>query len=183
VQSFKYPQLWWLKFVVGSLCLFLDYQSKEWARTSLPAFGGVPCTIPVLDQIIRFALVTNTGAAFSLGRGHGLIMAILASLITLVLIGWVLKEEQTTSGKTPLIGIGAGFLIGGALGNLLDRVMRQRVTDFIEFSLFQFPVFNVADVCIDIGIGLIIISALLAKNAGEKDKEKENETIEESQGS
>ena len=183
MQAFKYPQLWWLKFVVGSLCLFLDYQSKEWARTSLPAFGSVPCTIPVLDHVIRFALVTNTGAAFSLGRGHGLIMAILASLITIVLVGWVLKEEQTTSGRSPLIGIGAGFLVGGALGNLLDRLLRQRVTDFIEFSQFQFPVFNVADVCIDIGIGLIIISALLAKSIGEKEKENENEKIEESEGS
>lgn len=171
MQAFKYPQLWWLKFVVGSLCLFFDYQSKEWARSSLPAFGSVPCPIPVLDHIIRFALVTNTGAAFSLGRGHGVIMAILACVITMVLIGWVLKEEQTTSGRSPLIGAGAGFLIGGALGNLLDRVLRQRVTDFIDFSFFQFPVFNVADVCIDIGIGLIIISALTAKNISEKEKE------------
>jgi signal peptidase II len=172
VQAFKYPQLWWLKFVVGGSCLFFDYLSKEWARHSLPSFGNVPCTIPVLDHIIRFALVTNTGAAFSLGRGHGVIMAILATLITLVLIGWTVKEERTANGFSPLIGVGAGFLIGGAMGNLLDRVLRQRVTDFIEFSFFQFPVFNVADVCIDIGIVLIILSTLTLKKATEQAREK-----------
>lgn len=112
-------------------------------------------------------------------------MAVVASLITLILIVWVLKEEQTASGRSPLIGIGAGFLIGGALGNLLDRVLRQRVTDFIDFSFFQFPVFNVADICIDIGIGLIIISALTAKNIADKEKEpaKKDEKIEESERS
>ena len=101
-------------------------------------------------------------------------MAIVASLITLVLIFWMLKEEKAANGRSPLISAGAGFLIGGAVGNLLDRVLRQRVTDFIEFSFFQFPVFNVADICIDIGIGLILISALMAKPDSGKEKKVES---------
>ncbi len=161
MQIFKYPKLWWLKIVVACLCFIVDYCTKEWARNYLPKFG----TCPFIPHFLQLTFVTNTGAAFNLGSGHGLLMTLIATAVTIWLIAWVLREGQGPAGQSLLMSLGAGFLIGGACGNLFDRFVRGRVTDFLEFSFFQFPVFNVADVCIDIGIGLIIIFALRNKQS------------------
>jgi signal peptidase II len=161
LEIFKYPKLWWLKIVVASVCFFLDYASKEWARAN-PFNYGSSTLVP---HLLQFTLVTNTGAAFNLGSGHGLLMTLIATAVTVLLVVWVLKEEKGHGGPSLLISLGAGFLIGGACGNLVDRFARGRVTDFLEFTFVSFPVFNVADICIDVGIGLIIIFAIKGRNA------------------
>jgi signal peptidase II len=155
----------WIKFLVGGLCLLVDFVSKDWARSALDTVGEMP----FIPGFLRFNLVTNTGAAFNLGSGHAIVMTVLATAVTLVLIFWVLKEERKAAVSRLLINVGAGFLIGGALGNLADRFMRGRVTDFIEFAFFRFPVFNCADVCIDVGVGLLIIAAWRNRRTGKAD--------------
>jgi signal peptidase II len=162
LEIFQYPKLWWLKIVVASVCFFLDYLSKEWARTNLPNYGSSP----LLPNLLQLTLVTNTGAAFNLGSGHGLLMTLIATAVTIWLMVWVLKEEKGQGGQSLIMSLGAGFLIGGACGNLFDRFARGRVTDFLEFTFVSFPVFNIADICIDVGIGLIIIFAIKGKRAG-----------------
>ncbi len=161
MQLFKYPKLWWLKFVIALSCFSLDYLTKDWARNHLHLYGSEP----FIPNFLRLTLVTNSGAAFNLGSNHALLMTVIATTVTLLLIIWVLKEDQAMSGKSNLIGIAAGFLIGGALGNLSDRFLRGRVTDFLEFTFVSFPVFNLADIFIDVGVGLIIILALKNKSA------------------
>jgi signal peptidase II len=162
LEIFKYPKLWWLKIIVASLCFFLDYASKEWARANLPNYGSSQ----FVPHFLQLTLVNNTGAAFNLGSGHGLLMTLIATAVTILLVVWVLKEEQGQGRPSLLMSLGAGFLIGGACGNLVDRFARGRVTDFLEFTFVSFPVFNVADICIDVGIGLIIIFAMIGKSAG-----------------
>jgi signal peptidase II len=144
-----------LRLTFCGLCFAVDLASKHWARTYLSAAHS----LPFIPGLLRLSLVSNTGAAFSLGSGHAILMTVIAALVTLCLIIWVLKEEKKARVSRALVNIGAGFLIGGALGNLSDRFLRGRVTDFLEFDFIQFPVFNVADVCIDIGVGLLLISA------------------------
>lgn len=155
MQDQKASKLHWVKVLVGSICFVVDFFSKDWARTSLSS----GTEMPFIPGFIRFNLVTNTGAAFNLGSGHANVMTVVASIVTILLIVWVLSEERKASASRLLINIGAGFLIGGAVGNLADRFIRGRVTDFIEFACFRFPVFNCADICIDIGVGLLIIAA------------------------
>ena len=155
MQDHKAPNPCWIKYLVGGVCFLVDFVSKDWARTSLATIGE----LPFIPGFLRFNLVTNTGAAFNLGSGHAIVMTIIATAVTVVLIVWVLKEERKALAGKVLINIGAGFLVGGAVGNLADRFLRGRVTDFIEFAFFRFPVFNCADVCIDIGIGLLLIAA------------------------
>ena len=74
----------------------------------------------------------------------------------------MLKRESELVSNLERIGL--GFLFGGACGNLLDRFTIGKVTDFLDFTFINFPVFNMADVFIDIGIGLIIIS-MMRENA------------------
>ncbi|HEY9684145.1 MAG TPA: signal peptidase II [Oculatellaceae cyanobacterium] len=151
----KVPTFGWIKFVVGAVCFAADMATKEWARNCLTGDSE----IALVPGLLNFNLVTNTGAAFNLGSGHALTMTIIASTVTLLLITWVLREEKRATTSRLFINIGAGFLIGGAIGNLADRFLRGRVTDFIELAFVRFPVFNCADVFIDIGVGLLIIAA------------------------
>ena len=135
--------------------------TKGWARQALGTTGEMS----FIPGFLRFNLVTNTGAAFNLGSGLPVVMTAVAAFVTIVLVAWVLFEERKASSRRGLIDIGAGFLIGGALGNLDDRFMRGRVTDFIEFAFVRFPVFNCADVFIDIGVGLLIVALWQGRQA------------------
>lgn len=155
----------WIIPLVATLCLLADSTSKEWARNQLIA--GDP--FPVIPGLIRFYLTHNTGAAFSLGAGNSYLMTALASVVTLSLVAWMMKRESSLVSNVERVGL--GFLFGGACGNLLDRFSQGQVTDFIEFTFINFPVFNCADVFIDIGIGLILIAMMSEKSARNEGEE------------
>ncbi|MBS1954670.1 MAG: signal peptidase II [Cyanobacteria bacterium SZAS-4] len=156
----------WIIPLVATLCLLADSTSKEWARNQL--ITGDP--YPFIPGAIRFYLTHNTGAAFSLGAGNSYLMTALASVVTLSLVAWMLKRESTLVSNVERVGL--GFLFGGACGNLLDRFSQGQVTDFIEFTFINFPVFNCADVFIDIGIGLILVAMMSEKSARTKEGEE-----------
>ncbi len=141
---------------VAGLCLTADFLSKQWARNNLQ-LGSSQTFIP---GVLNFTLTSNTGAAFSLGAGNGDFMFMLALLMTGLISAWIIKRELSSDPPINLERIGLGCILGGAIGNLLDRFILGRVTDFLEFAFVSFPVFNVADSLIDIGIGLMLIAAL-----------------------
>jgi len=114
---------------------------------------------PFLPPFIKFSLVTNTGAAFSFGSDNGLMVLIIASLVFLLLIFWYHRRLKRGF-ESRLEQYGLAIVIGAAFGNLLDRYFYGRVTDFLELTFVKFPVFNFADVMIDVGIALIIFSSL-----------------------
>jgi signal peptidase II len=141
--------------IAGVLSLALDLVSKNWARHALV----VGDSQPFLPSLIRFSLVTNTGAAFSVGSGNGLVVLIMATVVFLLLIYWYLRRLKRGF-ESRLEQYGLAIVIGAAFGNLLDRYLYGCVTDFLEFTFIKFPVFNFADIMIDVGIGLIILSTL-----------------------
>lgn len=161
------PVKWLATPVAALLCIAADYLSKRWAEKALT----VHLSQPFIPGLINFNLTSNTGAAFSIGRDSGYLMTTLATVVTVILIGWYVSRERDKLKPDTLERIGIGFVIGGAIGNLLDRYFRGSVTDFLEFAFMDFPVFNVADAMIDVGIGLVLISMLLYKEAGSKKKE------------
>lgn len=93
--------------------------------------------------------------AFSLASGHIQITTWISLIVSFVLI-YVFITNQPRQ-RIILYYIAFGFLLGGACGNIIDRFYQGFVTDFIEFSQFDFPVFNMADIFIDIGIVLLLI--------------------------
>ena len=117
---------------------------------------------PFIPKLLNFNLTSNTGAAFSIGKDSSMVMTALASVVTVVLLLWYISREKEEIKPDTLERTGIGFIFGGALGNLLDRFMKGSVTDFLDFAFMTFPVFNVADAMIDVGIGLILISMIRA---------------------
>jgi signal peptidase II len=108
---------------------------------------------------LRLALTFNSGAAFGLGRGKTTIFVLGAVALVVVLVGLGRRASRTAT--LPAV-IAMGLLLGGALGNLTDRVIRHHhgaVIDFIDLQWW--PVFNVADACITVGAVLLVLTGLL----------------------
>lgn len=93
----------------------------------------------------------NTGGAFSFLRGHNWVFIVFGSIILMVLL-WLAREAPDSPPKQNLA---MGLLVGGAVGNLLDRVRLSYVVDFLDFKVW--PIFNIADSAICVGIGLLLI--------------------------
>lgn len=147
-------------FIIAFICTFID----QIIKILLSGILGVGEGINVISGFFAVTMLHNTGAAFSI-LSSNTILLILVSLVALNLIYFFLIKDRNL---TKLENIIYGVLIGGILGNLIDRVIHGYVIDYLDFTIFgyAFPVFNFADICIVISIFLIII--LTCK--GEKDE-------------
>ena len=113
-------------------------------------------TCPGLFEITHY---TNTGAAFSLFRGRTLLLAIVSSGIILTLLGFLVKRLHLTRGAQ----ITLSFLIGGGIGNLIDRMFFGGVTDYFRLLIIPFPVFNLADVFVTLSALVLSIYILTGR--------------------
>ena len=158
----------WILPAVLAVCAFAaDYYSKSWANSAL-TIGN---SLPFLPGFLRFTLTRNTGGAFGIGRGNALFMTVLAISIVLGIVFWFWKREHSDDPPTGLERSGVALIISAALGNLFDRFTRGEVTDFLEFTFIDFPIFNVADALIDLGAFLVVLGALSVKKKAEPQKE------------
>ena len=127
--------------------------------------------IQVIPGFFRLTHTENTGAAFSLFADSTApwkaVLLIGFSVVALAVVSFLLWKNDQAHMAT---GIGLSLIMGGALGNLWDRVARGRVVDFLLFYIkrYQWPVFNLADSAIVVGAGLLVIEILFAKTHGEK---------------
>lgn len=141
-------RLFWITAFIG---LMIDQVTKYWVVESF----DLGETIALWEGVFHFTFVTNTGAAFSLFSNSGgwlkwLSLIVSIGLVILALAGPVMNAWEQA---------GFGFILGGALGNGLDRFASGEVVDFLDFRLINFPIFNMADVFINIGIICILITA------------------------
>ncbi|MDD4278624.1 signal peptidase II [Candidatus Sumerlaeota bacterium] len=115
----------------------------------------------VISGCFNFYLAHNTGGAFSVLSGNPLLLAIISLVILVALIGWA----RTFSRQHLLSFAATGMVIGGAIGNIVDRLRFGYVIDFIDwyYASSHWPTFNVADSFIDIGLAIIIILAIFTK--------------------
>lgn len=153
----------WLIAVTAAVVIVLDAAAKHWALSTLQ----IGETKPFVPGLLQFTLTTNTGGAFGLWRELKELMLVLPILICSGIVYWIWKRERSSEPLSRIEQVGFGMLLGGALGNIADRLIRGRVTDFIEFAFVQFPVFNVADALIDVAIVLLIIASLRAPSRNE----------------
>jgi len=138
--------------VTIALVLLADQLTKAAVRSAIP-FGR---SIPILGGLAFLTHAENTGGAFSILTGTPwLFVAVSSTLIVAALIWFVVKRPTDL-----LLVLGLGLLIGGAAGNLVDRVTFGYVTDFLDVRIW--PVFNVADSGVVVGTGLIVLASVLA---------------------
>lgn len=152
----KIPRIAWAAYGFALVVIVLDQLSKAWILTglSLREVGRVM----IADPILNFSYVENTGVSFGLFGGGAARWAL--SVFSLVVAGalawWALQAERRT------LVAAIGLVIGGAVGNAIDRIRFGYVVDFIDFSgtgLFPW-VFNIADSAITIGVALLILDSI-----------------------
>jgi signal peptidase II len=152
----------WLLFGVAGLVLIIDFLSKEIIRNNLPLYTYW-APYPSLEQFFRFTHTSNTGVAFGLFQNANLFFAIFASIVS---IGIIIFNQKLEPGNA-LLRIALGLQLGGALGNLLDRILFGSVTDFLDFG--PWPVFNIADAAVVAGV--ILMAYVLLQ------EERQNEAV------
>ena len=111
-------------------------------------------SLPLVPRVLHLTYVQNTGAAFGLFKGQHALFIVLS----LVVIAWITREFLTTRVLPSPVRWGYALVLGGAAGNLLDRVRLGHVVDFIDLRVW--PVFNVGDSAITIGVALLVWRAL-----------------------
>ena len=146
-------------WLCAAIVLGLDRWTKAWAVHEL----ALVHTKPFLGEWVRLTYVRNTGVAFGLGAGQGLPFAAI-TFVALVLV--VVLALQARS-RTWMRSVALGLVLGGAAGNLVDRVRWGSVVDFIDFGYRRnmFPVFNAADSAITIGVVLFAWTLLFGHDA------------------
>jgi signal peptidase II len=127
----------------------LDQLSKAWVRSQLQE-GQVQ---PLLPGLVQQRLVFNTGAAFSLLTGKAWLLGLVSAGVAVALVLWI----QRGGPWHRLQALGLGLLLGGAIGNGVDRWRLGTVVDFLEIVPIRFPVFNVADVAINLAVAALVI--------------------------
>ena len=141
-----------LAFAIAAIVAVLDQAAKSWVVDGLRLIPGVPQAV---FGPLRLTLVENPGVSFGLLQSGGWArwaLAGFALIVAAALAWWVRRTEKLYT------GVALGLVIGGALGNFLDRVRFGMVVDFVDVTQLMFPwVFNLADSAITIGIVLLLI--------------------------
>ena len=158
----------WLLAGVAIVTFAADQLSKYLIRKTLDIGESWP-----QEGFFRITHGTNTGTAFGLFPDQTLLLTI----ASVVAIGFIIYFYRAHSGQTWFSGLTVGLLLGGAFGNLVDRVVAGKVTDFIGVG--PWPIFNVADSAVVVGIALLVASMILFDNAEPEVAESEDEETDE----
>lgn len=145
-------------FAVGifALTLLLDLLTKELIISKLiPTTGS---SVDVMPGFINFIYVKNKGAAWGMLAGRPVFLIVISLIVLALLVAfYILRIKKTGKKSSVLLGISMGLIVGGCIGNLVDRIAFGFVRDFINFEFMNFPVFNFADVALTVGVVVIII--------------------------
>jgi signal peptidase II len=155
---FSKNRLFWIAALLG---LVLDRLTKFLVVYTFP-LTIPPASLPLLHGVFHFTYVVNTGAAFSFFTGGAGWLRWLSLGVSAGLMVWAWFGPNCSRWEQA----GYGFVLSGALGNGIDRFILGKVVDFLDFRLIRFPVFNLADVFINIGIACLLIASFRKSPSG-----------------
>jgi signal peptidase II len=144
--------------VIAALVVVSDQLTKYLVRALLPP-GASWEIAQWLRSIVQITHVTNTGVAFGLFPRLGGVSALISAVISVVIL---IYQRQIPRGQWA-IRLALGMMLGGAVGNLIDRIIRGTVVDFIDLNFWplqSFPVWNIADSCVTVGTILLLLLML-----------------------
>ncbi len=157
-------------FLFAGIIIFFDQWTKDLVRTKIPL--GTDWLPPSLSWLMPYARIRhtgNTGAAFGLFQQGGLVFAILAVIVSILIISYF----PSTSRRDWWLRLALGLQLGGALGNFIDRIRFGPVTDFI--SVGNFAIFNIADSCITVGVIILVAGVWITERKAKKTPEAPGE--------
>lgn len=148
-------------YLLVLVLVIIDQITKYLTVTNIP-LGE---TVPFIEGFMSFTFVKNTGAAFSILEGKMWLFYIVTIIAIIVIVYFM----QTEGKQSKLAAIGLSFLLAGAIGNFIDRLLHQYVVDMIQLEFMDFAIFNLADTWITIGVVIFIIYLLFFDETDEKE--------------
>ncbi len=164
--------MYWIIMIIG--LIGIDQWTKWFFFTNRENFSQ----FEIIKDFFYLSYVENRGAAFGILQNFRWFFIVLTIVAVVVLIWYFLKNDNK------LLRLSLSFIIAGAIGNFIDRLLRGFVVDFLDFYPFgyNFPVFNVADICVNIGVFILIIYVLFVyKEPDKRSDEVQEKVVEDSQ--
>jgi len=143
---------------IAAAIVAVDQASKFVVRANMQPPGT---SVPVIGDLLRLTFTRNTGAAFGMLPGGRAAFMTVSILAVCVIIGYLVRRRP----ESPWLVVALGLVAGGAVGNLIDRAYFGWVTDFIQIP-FDFPIFNVADSTVVVGVGMLVWWLLFGPESG-----------------
>ncbi len=146
-------------FIIAAVVLLLDQLTKLWIVNSVPASPYIADGVTVIPGFFYIIHVYNQGAAWGMVSGYSYLLALLGAIA----LGMIYYFREQLELRRPFIQVIFGLLIGGIIGNMIDRFAYGHVVDFLDFHFgsYRYPTFNIADCGITIGVALYVIMALV----------------------
>lgn len=142
-----------LYYILAVVLVGIDQLVKYLTVQNIPLHE----TVEFIPGVLSFTYHQNTGAAWSILEGQMWFFYI----ITIIVIGVIIYYMQSQKKHHPLLSTALSFLLAGAAGNFIDRLFHQYVIDMFRLEFIQFPIFNVADAALTVGVVLMIIYLII----------------------
>ncbi|QQK81966.1 signal peptidase II [Salicibibacter cibi] len=152
-----------------ALVVIIADQLTKWL---IAAYMEIGETIPIIEDVIHITSHRNAGAAFGILQGQMWLFYIVTIIVTVGIVYFIKKMGRTDK----WIGIPLGILLGGTIGNFIDRMLYGEVIDFVDVYIgtYSFPIFNVADSALTVGVILLIIKLFIDERREKKEKANES---------
>ncbi|MDF0728830.1 signal peptidase II [Cytobacillus sp. S13-E01] len=147
-------------YIIAIFILIID---QLW-KSAIVKWMEIGQTIPIWEGVFHITSLRNKGAAFGILQNQRLFFII----VTLIAVFGIIYYLQTEGKKNRRISFALSLLLGGALGNFYDRLVRGEVVDSLDFRLIDYPIFNLADVFIFTGVTLMLLDIWLETRKGAK---------------
>ena len=151
-----------MSYLVIALVVLFDQLTKFLAQSYLAPVD----TVPLIDGALHFTYSTNSGAAWGILKDAPWVFMLVSCLAIVAIICYLILSKTKFYGAA----ISLALICGGGIGNMIDRIFRGEVIDFIDFRLISFPVFNLADSCVCVGTFLFVIFYLVDEWKKQKTK-------------
>ena len=155
-------------FIIAIVVLIIDQLTKMIANTYL-----IDNVITVIPNFFKLEYALNTGAAWSILNNHQVILIVISIILMIILFMFRNNFKENLRNN-----ISFGLLFGGIWGNLVDRLFHSYVIDFLSFKIFNYdyPIFNIADIAVVIGILLLIIAIIKGEDNENSSRKRSSKT-------
>ena len=146
----------WLLWLIAGISVVLDQVTKQIVMNTM----SVGQSIPIIEDFFYLTSHRNEGAAWGIFQGQMMFFYVVTAIVIVIILFWM-RGLKLPSEK--FLGIALALILGGAIGNFIDRVLYQHVVDFLDFIIlgYDFPIFNVADMSLCIGVFLMGVDAVI----------------------
>lgn len=137
------------------LLAFVVIVIDQWTKWLVVRYMELGESIPIIENVLYMTSHRNRGAAWGMLQGQFWLFYLITIVVVIGIIVYIQRLQPTER----LFGVALGLMLGGAIGNFIDRVFRKEVVDFVHTYIFDysFPIFNVADAALTVGVALLFI--------------------------